>query len=268
VLRSLIAVCACLAGVAAAWAVEPPERPPAREPMTPAEKYRALDREELALDNSLPDKLPPGANVRKERERLRKEYAARMLDLAETYPDDPAAIDALGWVFGHLDRGEETERALKSLAQYTAGDLKPEMLDAAASSIWRLGLVPGQEEFLRQAFENNRHRKVRASAGHRLAYLLKLYSENGDTRNPGPAVAAKRAAEAERLYEKVIADYGDVPYYFGTVAERAGPELFELRDLAIGKTVPEIEAEDLGGVKFKLSDYRGKVVMLDFWGDW
>ena len=31
---------------------------------------------------------------------------------------------------------------------------------------------------------------------------------------------------------------------------------------------PEIEAEDLDGVNFKLSDYRGKVVVIDFWGDW
>ncbi len=31
---------------------------------------------------------------------------------------------------------------------------------------------------------------------------------------------------------------------------------------------PEIEAEDLDGVTFKLSDYRGKVVVLDFWGNW
>ena len=31
---------------------------------------------------------------------------------------------------------------------------------------------------------------------------------------------------------------------------------------------PEIEAEDLDGVSFKLSDYRGKVVVLDFWGNW
>ena len=38
--------------------------------------------------------------------------------------------------------------------------------------------------------------------------------------------------------------------------------------LAIGNQAPEIEAEDLDGQTFKLSDYRGKVVMLDFWGNW
>ena len=26
--------------------------------------------------------------------------------------------------------------------------------------------------------------------------------------------------------------------------------------------------EDLDGAKFALSEYRGKVVLLDFWGDW
>ncbi|MFM7298716.1 MAG: peroxiredoxin family protein, partial [Planctomycetota bacterium] len=30
----------------------------------------------------------------------------------------------------------------------------------------------------------------------------------------------------------------------------------------------DFEATDTDGVKFKLSDYRGKVVMLDFWGFW
>jgi hypothetical protein len=38
--------------------------------------------------------------------------------------------------------------------------------------------------------------------------------------------------------------------------------------LGIGKPAPQIEGEDLDGVQFKLSDYRGKVVLLDFWGDW
>jgi thiol-disulfide isomerase/thioredoxin len=34
----------------------------------------------------------------------------------------------------------------------------------------------------------------------------------------------------------------------------------------IGQVAPEIDGEDLDGVRFKLSDYRGKVVLLDFWG--
>jgi predicted Zn finger-like uncharacterized protein len=38
--------------------------------------------------------------------------------------------------------------------------------------------------------------------------------------------------------------------------------------LEIGNEAPDIEGEDLDGVPFKLSDYRGKVVMLDFWGNW
>jgi len=39
-------------------------------------------------------------------------------------------------------------------------------------------------------------------------------------------------------------------------------------DLAVGKLAPEISGVDVDGRKFKLSDYRGKVVVLDFWGDW
>ena len=34
------------------------------------------------------------------------------------------------------------------------------------------------------------------------------------------------------------------------------------------QVAPDIEGEDMEGKKFKLSDYRGKVVMLDFWGHW
>ena len=36
----------------------------------------------------------------------------------------------------------------------------------------------------------------------------------------------------------------------------------------VGQAAPEIVGEDLDGQAFKLSDYRGKVVVLDFWGNW
>jgi hypothetical protein len=35
-----------------------------------------------------------------------------------------------------------------------------------------------------------------------------------------------------------------------------------------GPVAPEIVGDDLDGVPLRLSDYRGQVVLLDFWGDW
>jgi peroxiredoxin len=42
-------------------------------------------------------------------------------------------------------------------------------------------------------------------------------------------------------------------------------ELDDILHLSVGKVAPEIEGQDQDGNKFKLSDYRGKVVLLDFW---
>ena len=36
----------------------------------------------------------------------------------------------------------------------------------------------------------------------------------------------------------------------------------------VGNLAPEIFGEDLDDEPFRLSDYRGKVVVVDFWGDW
>ena len=51
----------------------------------------------------------------------------------------------------------------------------------------------------------------------------------------------------------------------GRVGDIAKRELFAIRHLAIGKAADEIEGPDQNGVRFKLSDYRGKVVLLYFW---
>ena len=42
----------------------------------------------------------------------------------------------------------------------------------------------------------------------------------------------------------------------------------EQEKFGIGMVAPDISGVDLDGVAFKLSDYKGKVVFLDFWGDW
>ena len=54
----------------------------------------------------------------------------------------------------------------------------------------------------------------------------------------------------------------------GTLGDQARSALDEIRNLSVGKIAPEIEGVDVNGRTFKLSDYRGKVVVLDFSGSW
>ena len=50
--------------------------------------------------------------------------------------------------------------------------------------------------------------------------------------------------------------------------ERAKGKVFRYENLVVGKPVPDFETVDPDGNAFKLSDYRGKVTVIDFWGFW
>jgi thiol-disulfide isomerase/thioredoxin len=84
-------------------------------------------------------------------------------------------------------------------------------------------------------------------------------------------------AEREALLARVICEFGDIPLVpkwakvkpdGRTLSDYARPKLEAIRSLAVGKVAPEIEGQDIDGKPMKLSDYRGKVVVLSFWGTW
>jgi hypothetical protein len=80
---------------------------------------------------------------------------------------------------------------------------------------------------------------------------------------------AKAIAEVESFFERAAEKYGEVKVpYGGTVGEKSKSELDEIRHLSVGKEAREIEGEDQDGQRFKLSDYRGKVVLLYFWSEY
>src|SRR6202030_2598202 len=76
--------------------------------------------------------------------------------------------------------------------------------------------------------------------------------------------------EAIQFFQLVAKDFGDVQLDNPRrkIADLAKHSLKALLKSPIGKPAVEIEGEDLEGKSFKLSDYRGKVVLLDFWGSW
>ena len=98
-----------------------------------------------------------------------------------------------------------------------------------------------------------------------LAQELKRRLER--TPSGGEATASRVRAESEKLLRRASDQFGDVKLADGgTVGAKARLELDD--NLVVGKVPPEIEGQDQDGKTFKLSDYRGKVVLLDFWGEY
>jgi hypothetical protein len=71
---------------------------------------------------------------------------------------------------------------------------------------------------------------------------------------------AEKIAEINR---QLVARYPETQ-----AGKRAAAAIFEAESLVPGKVAPDFEATDVDGKTFRLSDYRGKVVVLEFWGFW
>lgn len=77
-------------------------------------------------------------------------------------------------------------------------------------------------------------------------------------------------SESIRCFELVASDYPDVRSARSDekLSVRARREIFELEQLAIGVAAPDIVGADIDGKQMRLSDDRGKVVLLVFWASW
>ncbi len=208
-----------------------------------------------------------GAATPAERARLGREqypqprtYARRVLALVERHPKDPFVPGALAWVVTTAPGTPEADSAAQRLFSDHADS-------RAVGPVCPLLRSPRAEEYLRRVLAHNPYRDVRGTATLALARTLRNRAEGAD-----PADDARRTAlleEARTLFERVAGpEFAAVHTPAGTLADAAGRDLFELRHLTVGRPAPDIEGEDTDGKKFKLSDYRGKVVLLDFWGHW
>jgi len=183
--------------------------------------------------------------------KLQQKCGADLNAVVAANADEPANFDAIMWITMNMAGSDTGTKAMDTLFEkYIENE---QMVNLCAVLAQGRMPVKNPEAKLEQLIEKSPHEAVRASATMALAKNVK-----DETR-------------AEELYESLIANYGDLtsPMTRGkTFREAADNALFQLKYLSIGKIAPDIEGEDLDGVAFKLSDYRGKVVVLDFWGDW
>ena len=286
-----------LAGMPAVVTQDDPKKVEAQSKGTPKEQFQTvLDAyQEAQRDFS---QAYSKAQTNEERSRIAREkypksdeYARRFLAIADAAPDDPAAVDALIWYIRiQLGRREDTSKVTRRLAEKHAADPK---LAGLISTLARSN-SPSSDELLRVVIEKNRDRTVRGNATMALARFLKKRFDliaalgGNDERSPQieqrltsmegydkSALARLKATdstalakEIESLFVRVVKEFGEIEVGRGTLGRQAEGELNEIRHLGISRPCPEITGEDIDGKPFKLSDYKGKVVVVDFWGDW
>jgi hypothetical protein len=186
------------------------------------------------------------------------------LALIKQCKDDPQAARSVEQNYGkdyalELQRAglaqseAEAERLYAELAEKYLPDMEP---SSVALLCQRLRYTTDSERLLRVLYTKGKRDDARGVACLVLAQVLSGSADD------------KRRKESERLFEEAADKYADVKTAFdGTVGGKARSELFDLRYLSVGKAAPEVEGTDQDGKPFKLSDYKGKVVLLDFWSE-
>lgn len=103
-------------------------------------------------------------------------------------------------------------------------------------------------------------------------FALKRRKQNEQTEE----VAEMMNVDVQKLEDEAVERFTELKEKYATKELRGGvvcgplatSSIFEIRHMKVWKPAPELAGEDLDGVAFKLSDYRGKVVMISFWATW
>lgn len=216
--------------------------------------------------------------------RQSRKFVEQFLDLATEHSNTTASIDALNWVIKRFESGSYADRALVLLAKH----------HAAAVNLDEIFIYIGNNPslqvgtFYRRVITANKNPTVLGKAHFRLGiYLMRQLEISREVQAKPEAREkydlfygknltahllamnhAQNRKEALQHFVIIKQKYASIKTYQGQLGPLANIEEFKLAHLSVGGVVPEITGQDVFGKQLQLSDFRGKIVLLDFWGDW
>jgi WD40 repeat protein/S1-C subfamily serine protease len=189
-------------------------------------------------------------------------YAKRFLQIADQERRTTAGFQALIWACMADDASVPGSVFQQALDRILEDHAKERWVHHAFQ-----GLFGEDHEsvsvFFRETLNRNPHPIVQGAACYYLANRLKQKPKFNE-------------AEVLSLLKRCTGEFKDVRLEYESegqpveypVAELAKPTIFAIEHLSVGKKAAAIIGNDVDGKTFKLSDYRGKVVVLDFFADW
>ncbi|MFO0938156.1 MAG: redoxin domain-containing protein [Gemmataceae bacterium] len=194
------------------------------------------------------------------RDYMTKRQASQLL-AKEIYEKDPKSDAALLAVEVMMQTGGLTvANSAKLYADVAANHYANPKIKPLLAALNR----SAGEPFLMKVLEKNTDKSVQAQACFMIAEAASALVD----REKDPKKSDEIAEKALKYFERAKAEFGDVIYQNDKMAHVADGAMFSLKFLRPGKPAPDIEGPDMDEKTFKLSDYKGKVVMLDFWGHW
>ena len=254
------------------------------EELTASEKFREIKRSVSKRQRTFRSKARR-ADGEAELEELRQELSAdlsAMVDevygLVETAEEEEFKVELLLWVAKNGDE-DAVEKANETLL---TNHIESEELSALVGQIAKTMPSPENEAILRRLMKDSPHDSVKAAATMGMFAMMEPLEQLARISEKGRKEIAKTVgeeflekwtmdaikAEKKSLIKSISDNYADVPSGNSTYGERVEAQIFAMERLSIGSVAEDIVGEDLDGEEFRLSDYRGKVVVLDFWGDW
>jgi hypothetical protein len=267
-MRSLCFAFALLfAGGALAWAFdEPQEKPAAKEDedKNVADQIQAAQMEfntkqrDVIRRYRATDDDAERQKILLEYRGLQSELTSKLAAIVDKQPEDEAIFPALEQLISSPDHAA---KAVEILLKHHVDNTQ------IGTFCLQLGMQENRdsEPLLRAVAEKSKNSDAKAMALLGLGQMLLSQSNNGDLDD---AQRGKLREQAQTALKTVVAKYPNVEAFNRKAGNWASAVLFEVENLAVGLPVPDLTGEDLEGEEFKLSDYRGKVVFLDFWAHW
>jgi len=240
-----------------------------------AEQVAAIKQEHAELEKWFHDTLV--AN-RKDQKKIsdanekyfakQREQAAALQTLIKKHPTEAAAFDGVLVLVGELSYFLDDEITKVVLDHHLEN---PGMGKLCFDARHR-----GGEDWVRwileAAAEKHPQKAVRGVATFSLGDYYR-----GEARPFGTPPPKERVGQLLKkgtdYYQQTIKDFAEVTTPNGkwNLAERAKHELARLKNLEnlqVGRPAPPISGTDLEGKPLKLENYRGKFVVVVFWGSW
>jgi thiol-disulfide isomerase/thioredoxin len=160
-------------------------------------------------------------------------FAPRFLQFAENHPQDPMAFNAAMLAFKHSARPATKDNTLGKTLAFLRENYadKPQIMQLVRTLESNKGHVG--EGLLREVIAKNPNHRIQ---GHACNALYEITT---------------KAGEKESLNKMLKGKYADL-----------------FPDLSVGKHAPEVAVKDIHGNDAKLSELKGKVVVLDIWATW